>query len=153
MNRKRLGLILFAGIIAYLTSCTPGSCFEKTDSLLDVSFYVFSTKKAKAPDSLTVFGLGFDTNRIYSATKGIKIASLPLNSATDNSVFILKIDNLTDTLSVSYSSYPHLISKECGYTYYHDIDNVIHSHNAIDSIWINKKTVTNLNEENLRIYY
>lgn len=153
MHKRRLYLVLLAGIIASLTSCTPGSCFEKTDSLLDVSFYVSATRKAQAPDSLTVFGMGFDTNRIYSASKAIKVASLPLNSATDNSQFIVRINNLTDTLSVFYSSYPHLISKECGYTYYHDLDSVFYSRNAIDSIWINKRTVTNENEESIRIYY
>jgi hypothetical protein len=153
MNRRRLILLLFSVIIAGMTSCTPESCVEKTDSLLDVSFYVFSTRKAKPPDSLTVYGLGFETNKIYSASKQVKFASLPLNSASDNSVFIIKIDNLVDTLSVFYSSYPHLISKECGYTFYHDLDNVVHSRNAIDSVWINNRTVTNLDEENIRIYY
>ncbi|HLP73898.1 MAG TPA: DUF6452 family protein [Bacteroidales bacterium] len=152
MNIKRLFLILYAGIFVSLTSCTPGSCFEKTDSLLDVSFYDFATRKAKTPDSLTVFGLGFDTNTIYSASKSIRKASLPLNSASDNSVFIMRINNFTDTLYVFYSSYPHLISKECGYTFYHQIDSVLHSRNEIE-ILINQRTVTNLDEENIRIYY
>lgn len=153
MDIKRLFLVLYAVIFASLTSCTPGSCFEKTDSLLDASFYDNATNKAIAPDSLTVFGLGVDTNKIYSASKSIKKASLPLNSASGNSVFIMKINKLTDTISVFYSSYPHLISKECGYTYYHHIDSVFHSRNIIVSIFINQRTVTNLDEENLRIYY
>jgi hypothetical protein len=153
MDIKRLFLVLCAVIFASLTSCTPGSCFEKTDSLLDASFYDKTTNKAKAPDSLTVFGLGLDTNKIYSASKTINKASLPLSSASDNSVFVMKINSLTDTVSVFYSSYPHLVSKECGYTYYHHIDSLFHSRNAIDSISINQRIVTNLDEENLRIYY
>ncbi|HLN56430.1 MAG TPA: DUF6452 family protein [Bacteroidales bacterium] len=153
MNRKIFFLILSAWIVASLTSCTPGSCFEKTDSLLDVTFYDSVTKKVITPDSLTVFGLGIDTARIYSASRGIKKASLPLNSAADNSIFIITINKITDTLSVFYSSYPHLISKECGYTFYHQIDSLFHSRNAIHSILIIKRTVTNEDEDNLHLYY
>ena len=38
--------------------------------------------------------------------------------------FVIKINGVTDTIEFQYSSYPHLISKECGYTFYHHLDTV-----------------------------
>ena len=67
--------------------------------------------------------------------------------------FVIRINGINDTLEFSYSSYTYLLSKECGYTFFFTLDTVIHSSNIIDSISIEKKTITTFNEENMRIFY
>jgi predicted nucleic-acid-binding Zn-ribbon protein len=133
-------------------SCTPGMCFEETNAFLEASFYLESTGKAKAPDSLTLIGLGKDTAR-YNKVGGIQPALIPLNTSAENCSFMIKINGVSDTISFLYNSWLHMISKECGYTYYHSLDTVYSTRNIIDTILIKQKTITNLNDQNIQIYY
>ncbi|MDP3003236.1 MAG: DUF6452 family protein [Bacteroidales bacterium] len=147
--------IILSGLILFLLSCTPESCFEETESFLKATLYLNETGILRAPDSLTVYGLNMETNKLYDKTKKIQIALLPLNASTTNCLYIIRINGITDTLVLNYSSYPHLVSKECGYTFYHKLisDSITYTTNAIDSIYIRKNTITTFNEENIRIFY
>ena len=146
-------LIILPGFILFMISCTAGSCFEETESYLKASFYTGEgTPKITAPDTLTLYGLNNDSI-IYNKSAKIQPALIPLNSSTDSCTFIIKINGVTDTIKIQYSSYPHLISKECGYTFYHNLDSLTFTRNGIDSISKIKNNITTLNEENIRIFY
>lgn len=146
-------IILLSGLILFLFSCTSGSCFDETNSFLKASLYKYTTKKAQAPDSLTIYGRNMETDTLYKKSSGVKLALLPLNTPAGNCIFIIKINDITDTMELWYSSYPHLISKECGYTFYHNLDSLTFTRNGIDSISKIKNNITTLNEENIRIFY
>jgi len=147
--------IILSGLILLLLSCTPESCLEETESFLKATLYLKKTGILQSPDSLTVYGLNMETDKLYDKTKNVKIALLPLNASTTNCVYIIRINGITDTLVLNYSSYPHLVSKECGYTFYHNLisDSLTFTTNAIYSISIRKNTITTINEENIRIFY
>jgi hypothetical protein len=148
------GLIFITIIILSVFSCSEGSCFEETESYLKATFYLNETKKAIPPELLSLHGVGMDTVFLYNNSANVKVALIPLNSSAENSKFIITINNVADTLEFRYSSYPHLISKECGYTFYHHLeDEPICTHHVVDSIFVANKTITNLNVENIRIYY
>jgi Family of unknown function (DUF6452) len=141
-------------IFLYIVSCTQGSCFEETESYLKASFYDDETKLLTAPDSVTLYGLNIDTTRLYSNTSGVSTALIPLDASSGSSIFIIEINGVADTIEFRYSSYPHLISKECGYTYYHQLDSEPrHTFNSIIDIYAGSKTITNENGENIRIFY
>lgn len=152
---QKLFLLIPLFLLLYLfSSCTPVSCIEETTAFVKVSFYKSVTRKLTAPDSLTIFGNGMETNKLYDKGFRVQPALLPLNSASGNCGYIIIINGITDTLAFTYSSYPHLISKECGYSFYHTIDTTLtFSRNAIDSIKIMKRNITTINGENIRIYY
>jgi len=146
-------LIIMPGIILFLISCTNDSCFEETESYLKVSFYSNITKKQVAPDSLTLYGLNNDS-LIYDQKSKVQPAHIPLNASTNNCAFVIKINDVADTIEFLYSSYPHLISKECGYTFYHHLDTLpVYTKHAIIDIYTSNKTITNLDVENIRIFY
>ena len=148
--------VILAGLSVLLYSCTPQSCFEPTESFLNASLYLNAntTGKLLAPDSLTVYGTGLSTNKLYNSAKSVTIVKFPLNSSASYCTFFVKINGVTDTLKFKYTSYPHLISKECGYTFYHNLyDSLAYSRNIIDSIFIRNNNITTLNEENIRIFY
>jgi hypothetical protein len=155
MNKILRGsLYLIMPVLAlYLFSCTPNSCLDETESYVKATMYVDATPPIKkAPDSLTVYGLNMDS-LIYNKEKNVGIVRFPLNAAADSSVFIIKINTVADTIMFRYISYPHLISKECGYTYYHIIEPPLFTKHVLVSISMPKNPVTNLNEENIRIFY
>lgn len=153
--RKQLFKIVsaFLAIIpVFLFSCTPGSCFEETEAKVKASMYQSLTETVVAPDSVSLFGLGRDSV-IYKKTTNIKIMVFPLDPTSETCTFLIRINGVSDTVTFSYSSYAHFISKECGYTYYFNIEQPVTTNNIIDKIVLTKKTITTLNEENIRLYY
>jgi len=144
-------LLAFPGL--YLSSCTAGSCFDETESRVKGTFYSMETGKTLAPDSVTLYGVNMDTLEIYDKLPNLKSVEFPLYAAEQERKLVIRVNGINDTVDFSYSSYPHLLSKECGYTFFFTLDTVIHSMNIIDSISIEKETITTFNEENLRIFY
>jgi hypothetical protein len=140
-----------AVILLDLTSCTPGSCVDETEALVKAYFY--KAEKLTAPDSLTIYGLGRDTSLIYNKAAKVTIARLPLDAGADSSSFVIINNGLKDTITFRYTTYPHLISKECGYTYFHTIEEPVYTLNGITSVLVRKNTITTANEENIFIYY
>jgi len=144
---------ILPGIILYMISCVPASCLEDTESYLNASFYDSIEQKLRAPDSLTLYGLNNDSI-IYLKTPGIQPARIPLNSSAKTSSFVIIINGITDTISFKYSSYPHLISKECGYTFYHHLDTMpVFTKHIIKFIYTANETITNTKIENIQIFY
>jgi hypothetical protein len=140
-------------IILHMVSCSPEACFEETNAFLKASMYLQVTGKNVAPDSVTLYGVTKDTDKIYKRSAGIRVAQMPLNASAESCSFVIKINGVFDTITFGYNSYPHLISKECGYTFYHSIDTALYTRNIIDTVKVTNTTVTTLNEENIRIYY
>ncbi len=139
-------LLAFPGL--YLNSCTAGSCFDETESRVKGTFYSMETGKTLAPDSVTLYGVNMDTLEIYDKLPNLKSVEFPLYAEEQERKLVIRINGINDTVGFIYSSYPHLLSKECGYTFFFTLDTVIHSMNIIDSISIEKETITTFNEEN-----
>jgi hypothetical protein len=83
----------------------------------------------------------------------VQPALLPLNASAGSCIYVIRINGLNDTIQFLYSNYPHLISKECGYTFYHILDLPVYTQNNIDTILIINRSITTANEENIRIFY
>jgi hypothetical protein len=152
-SAKYISPVIFILVLIFTTSCTPQACNEETQSTVKATFYNYVTSKILAPDSLTVYGLGKDTVKLYNKSINITIAQIPLNASKGTSSFVFRINGITDTLAFLYTSYPHLVSKECGFTYYHVLDSYTVTGNAIDTIIFTNKNITTVNEENIRIFY
>jgi len=152
---KRTCIFLWLlALLAVIASCTPESCLEETNTFVNATFYINDgSGSIKAPDTLTIYGSGKEENLLYNKTVNRSTAKIPLDASTGSCIFILKINNITDIVTFNYTSYPHFISKECGYTFYHSIESVHNTKNIIDTIFISNNSVLLSDEENIRIYY
>lgn len=141
-------------IFLLLASCTPEHCFEGTESVLKARFFDYVTKKELPPDSLTLFGLNTDSV-IYDRMEKPQPALIPLNPSADSVAYLIRINGVSDTMTVFYTSFYHFVSKECGFTFYHNLvkDSVTTTYNGIDSIIVNQGTIRPGNEDNLKIFY
>jgi hypothetical protein len=146
-------VLIISGFCLLLNSCLEVPCIDETEAYVKANFYNYSTSKAIIPDSLTLYGIGMETYKIYDSVKISPPALFPLRDSTDYSTFVIRINGVTDTIYLRYSSYPHLISKECGYTFYHYIDTIYYTRHSIDSISKKSENVTTVNGENIGIYY
>jgi hypothetical protein len=140
-------------ILVNLFACSPGSCLDETESMVKATFYSKETLKPVAPDSVTLYGVNMDTLLLYDKSEKLESAEFPLYAAANDCKFVIRINGINDTIEFTYDSSTHLLSKECGYTFFFDLDTAIHSINIIDSISIVKKSITTFNEENMRIFY
>jgi hypothetical protein len=153
ISSKQSGLIIIMIIMKFTTFCTPDPCIEETPSFVNVTFYKSITNKLTAPDSITVSGIGNETNRLYSKALKLSEIKLPLDASSETCGFIMKINGVTDTLKFIYSDYPHLISKECGITFFYILNSFEVKGSAVDTIIIKNKNITTFGGENIRIYY
>ncbi|HVN57306.1 MAG TPA: DUF6452 family protein [Bacteroidales bacterium] len=153
MKFREIITCLAVASLIILGSCTPQPCYQITNATVKADFFQTGTGKSLIADSVTLFGIGMDTSRIYSQATGLHVINIPLNPSSDSSSFYLKINNITDTVTFYYSSYTHLVSKECGYTYYFILtrpvkhDKVLPDYNTINAV------ISTVNEENVRIFY
>jgi hypothetical protein len=144
-----------SGVILFCLSCAPQTCYENTEAMVNASLYLKSSGKIQAPDSLTVYGVNMETNKLLDKIKGVKVVNLPLDAAATSCIYVIRINDTNDTVRFVYDSFPHLISKECGYTFYHNLvpDSLTYTKHKIVSISVSKSSITTTNEENIRIYY
>jgi hypothetical protein len=150
-------LLLILLLIPGFISCTSLSCQDETEAFLKISFAKKNpdgTDKLQPPDSITVYGLDNSSSKIYNKTAAVQQAMIPLNNSAQYSEFIIRINGITDTVKFIYSTFPHLVSKECGYTFYHTLDTTrTFTDNGIKDMKVWNGNITLKNEENIRIYY
>jgi hypothetical protein len=146
-------VIIISGLFLVLNSCLEVACIEETEAYVKTGFYSYSTKIQTIPDSLTLYGINMPSDKIYDKAKVTLPALIPLRDSTDYSTFIIKINGVSDTIKFFYWSYPHLVTKECGYTMYHTVDTIFYTRHSIDSISKKNENITTLNVENISIYY
>ena len=147
-----LQLILLS-VLVQLFACSTGSCLEETEAKVKATFYSMETNKALAPDSVSLYGINMDTLKIYDKSLKLNSVEFPLYAAETDRKLVLRINGINDTIEFTYNSYTALLSKECGYTYFYNLDTVFYSGNIIKSISIVKNSITTFNEENMRIFY
>ena len=147
-----LSLTIISILILTLSQCAPLPCTLETDAKLKASFFSTGTGTAIAADSVTLYGIGRDTSKIYYKATSLKSISFPLNSGADSCSFFIKLNTHTDTITFYYSNYTHLISKECGYTFYHTLDSIRHNR-SVPNYNIMNSTITTINAENIRIFF
>lgn len=149
---KAFAAIIISGLFLLLSSCLEVTCLDETEAYVKAGFYSYSTKSPSIPESLTLIGLNMDST-IYNKVKLTPPALLPLNDSSDVSTFIISINGINDTIKFQYWSFPHLITKECGYSMFHTVDTIFFTRNTIDSIANRNKNITTENVENISIYY
>jgi hypothetical protein len=145
-------LLILPVLFLYSIACTPQGCDEETQATVNGTFYRTGTGTSQAPDSVTLFGLGKDTNLIYDNARDERIIKIPLDAGSDTSRFVMMINDSYDTVTFIYTSYTHLVSKACGFTFYHVLDTIINNRDTINYYIINRD-VTTIYKENIRIFY
>jgi len=151
--------LTFTVIIIYcfalsLDSCTSDSCFEDTDPLVVVELLSKDTGVAMKCDSIKVYGVRDTFDTLLVDEEKVSKISFSLDPLHNEALYYFTINKIVDTVTISYSNYPHMISTACGYTIYSDISGPpITTHHIIDGINVDNKSVTLNGERNLRLFY
>ena len=144
--------LLFLGGLLLLTSCFDIECVNRPEVQVKAVFYDYDTKKTVSPDSVTLHGID-NSVKIYDSQKNLSSAFLPLKTSDNETEFVIRINGTADTIRFIHSNFLQLISKECGYLIYHNVDTLYFTTNEIDSISLINREITPQNVDNVAIFY
>jgi hypothetical protein len=155
MNSVRtISLLAVAAVISLIVaSCSSKVCYDETDPEMNVLMLADGTGTALEADSLRVTGIVSLELTEFVEETDISTFSLPLDPTSDVSTFFIKINDITDTVTITYSRMPHLVSPECGYTIVSDITGLTSTQNIIDTLIVENKSVNLDGKTNLRLFY
>ena len=153
-------IYLFA--LAFLFACTQTeNCTQEKNVLMQVGFYkktmdsttnIYS-KSALTIDSIWVMGLGTDS-LLYNKEKSIKSINIPLKKTIEQTDYIVRFNNTTDTISIFHTNNDrYYLSLECGCVVAHSIDEIVSTGHFIDSVSIINRDINTTNAENIQIYH
>jgi len=148
--RNGIGLIL---IILITTGCNlDRPCNETTLFPVKTGFY--KNKDQTLSDTLlsnlTVYAMA-RSDSLLADQDTLTSISLPLSIFSDTSLFIFRLETVTDTLSFFYDRQMMLISQECGFAMFFSLKEVLTTHHFIDSLALTDKSLDANKKEHLQI--
>ncbi|MCE1154806.1 MAG: DUF6452 family protein [Bacteroidales bacterium] len=136
-----------------LTACQAEeeTCRESTEVNLRIGLYKAGATAVSAVDSVTVRDIDTDST-FYANRKTISRIELPLDRQTNIARLAVRLNEDWDTLTVIYNSEAFFISYACGMVFTHQIDTVLTTRHAVDSLKIPVKLINTANEQHIQLY-
>jgi hypothetical protein len=145
--------ILFLSVI--LMFACQKECDHLPVSRAGLGFYTISNDQAvkKNVDSLLIHPVDLPDSIIYAWVKNINFVRLPLSPSVDQTSFVIRLNEFTDTLMVQYTRQLYYVSEECGFSVNYFIKSLSSTIHGFDSVTIVQPNVQSVNEEHIRIYF
>lgn len=140
-------------ILLSVCSCSDQACYEEMDPLMYTSLLESGTGESKKADSVRVIAVTPAGQVTLYKQNAVTFFTLPLDPANDLSEFYFIVNGVSDTAVLTYTRRPHLVSAECGYTFLSELTGLKTTHNIIDTLIIENKSVNLDGEKNLRLFY
>lgn len=152
-----LSLVFISTLLLAATACGDGSCYDNGNSLPLVRFYV-SEGGPVTVQGVTLRGIGAPGDSVLATGEAMSETYLPLRATTGSTQWIIEVattagGSIADTLTVDYTPVPYFSGEECGAMYKFELTAAQCTHNAIDSVVMMQREVTNVSMETLRIYF
>lgn len=149
------------GIIA-LASCSNDECLENKNSLPLAGFYSSEeTPRAVSLDSISIYGIGVPGDSIlHDSVSGLSQSYLPFRIDQPETKYVISylsgllgVYHISDTITFHYDIVPWFVSSACGAVYDYKMTSIETTHHVIDSVTCPDEVITNVNSENLKIYF
>ena len=134
-------------------SCSSGACVDETVPSVKAVIYSSETGKTVSCDSIIVTAPAIGGDTVLTKEKSISDFIFTLDPSNTMSTMVFKLNNIKDTVTITYTTSPYFVSDACGYTFCHSITGITWTGNIIDSIKLANKSVTTNVKSNLRLYY
>jgi len=140
-------------LVMLLASCGEQACYDKTDPVMSAFLLESGTGVTVKAASIVVTGITATDTIEFVNEKAVSSFALPLDPGNDVSTFYIVLDGITDTAVINYTRRPHLVSAECGYSIVSELTGLQTTHNIIDTLIIENKSVNLNGERNLHLFY
>jgi len=155
--RFRLCIIMY--LLWIISACNQDIhiCEEPTDVKLTIGFYHQIDSIQYRDTSLSIaYVQTLHHPPVWLIDSSVEHSiSLPLNQLADSSGFIIQPDSVADadTILIYYTRQQKLLSPGCGFVTFFMIDTLRYTTHHIDSASIVNKSVINIHEEHIRLFY
>ena len=153
---RHLHFILLIGIGILLQSCSDeGICTGVEVARVNAGFYVRSgdIDRDTVLNNVTFYAVIRPDSLIYDSALNVRGLVFPLSNDEVVAVdFVLKVDSLTDMVSVFKRSRLFMESYACGFTTHHELLDLDYQNNIIDTITISDPAINLFDDENIKIY-
>ena len=154
------GVIPFLTTVILIFSCSTQEVCD--DNLIPAAITTFHTYQDGILTDTIVSGIymyGIRENRpdslLYDSTVASKI-QLPLNPNSDHSTFVLKVQDIFDTIKIYHTSTVYLLSFTCGFSNDFTMTDITYTRNSLIDIELIKEYVNAEEddvEEHLKFYF
>ena len=154
--------LLAAATLLAAASCSS-DCSENRNALPLAGFYVTdSATRQISVSGLRVEGVGAPGDSLlFDGASAVSQLYLPCRIDSDETVYrfsaqgaaSLAGSEVSSTVTFRYSRRAKFVSRECGVSYVYTLEDVSCSGQLIDSVVPLTDEITNVNEENMRIYF
>lgn len=154
-----LRLWIMVCLLSIIAACNQDIhiCEEPTDVKLGIGFYhqIDSTQYQDTSLSVAFVKTLHQPPVLLIDSSIVQSIALPLNQLADSSGFIIQPDtsNTADTILIYYARQQKLLSPGCGFVTFFAIDTMRYTTHHIDSASIVNKSVINIHEEHIRLFY
>lgn len=156
-----LALVILIAIIIN-GGCNNSECYDNQNSLPLAGFYSSEVNpKAISIDSVTILGVGAPGDSILQdSVRSLSKVYLPFRIDQEETTFQIRYlggiagaYRISDFITFRYDIIPKFVSTACGTVYYYKINSIEHTDNLIDSVVCPGGEITNVAQENLKIYF
>lgn len=163
--RKRALTILsvsLAVLAIVLAACSKDECLENKTTLPKAAFYdsAFPDSKLKL-DSTAIYAQGAPKGDfILDSLKSAAGVTIPFDLEANKTVFVveyarqeLRKAGVKDYITLQYSRTPYFVSSACGVSYRLMVEDCTYTRNLIDSVTVPVPLISNVDSQNIRIYF
>lgn len=152
--------VLIAGIA--IVACSSDECLGNKNSLPLAGFYSSERTPGEISlDSVSIYGIGAPGDSVlHDSVRSLKESYLPFRIDSDTTVYVIKYLQgmlgrlgIADTITFIYDIRPMFVSTACGAMYDYKVKEIRHTDYIIDSVTCPSGEITNLNTENIKIYF
>lgn len=156
MRLLPLGLLAFA---ALLVGCTQIDCPLNNRVYANFRFYNYLGDSVMLNDTLSITTRSVDMEDSVHINKqvGTVSFSLPVSYGQREDEYYLTISGanyeIRDTIRITKESRPHFESVDCNPSFFHTVTDAMCTHNILDSVVINNKTINyDSSKEHFKVY-
>lgn len=152
---------VFAALTALsaLVGCSSGGCTENQTCVPRAGFYSYNTGNKITVDSLEIGGVGAPGDSLLvSGNAGQTL--LPLRANYPSASFFIRYTahdlaffDIVDTIFIDYTTIPYFADEDCGAMYRYTINRLTHTSELIDSVALVDSIVTNVDLEQIQIFF
>ncbi len=155
-------LLLIFGCSLLTCGCSSEECLQNRNALPLAGFYNAEDHKQEVTiNSLEVYGIGAPGDSILSpGTQGINQLYLPFRLDQDTTRYVFRYlqedlaqADIRDTVTFIYDRNPRFVSSACGVSYVFGIKKIRYTRSIIDSVACPLEEITNMDTENLSIFF
>ena len=128
-------------------------CDKPTKFPVETTFYTSNSEALQDTiiKNITLYGIGREDSLLYNGIDTNKL-SFRLSPFSETTSIVIISDSKSDTLVFFYKRHLKMVSPECDFAMFFDIDQTLNTTNFIDSISLLDKTLDAGKKEHLQIF-